>query len=343
MKAVFLIIDYVPHQELTIRKLAEEHNCEILAYHVARFNKSIPKIKNFKSTLYTDSSKETILNTVIQFKPDVVVVAGWMIKEYIWVAKKLRSSLDVPIVSYSDTQWYGTIRQKINALISPFHVKKAFSHIWVAGLYQFEYARKLGFKKESIILNSLTADVDLFQKISIESKEKKYPKNFLYIGRFSPEKGLDILVSAWNDISNKKDWTLTLIGDGVLKEKFLNEDSIIVKDYMNQKELLLEIEKSGCFVLPSIVEPWALVLHEAAVSALPIICTNICGAAVHFVIDNYSGFKVSPNDVSQMKVALERIISMDNKKLLDFSLRSRELGLQITPEISISSLKQLVK
>lgn len=343
MKAVFLIIDYVPHQELTIRKLAEENNCEILAYHVARFNKSIPEIKNFKTSLYSDSTKESIFNSIVQFKPDIVIVAGWMIKEYVWIAKKLRSSIDVPVVSYSDTQWYGTIRQKINALISPFHVRKAFSHIWVAGLYQFEYARKLGFKKENIILNSLTADVDLFRKISLESKEKKYPKNFLYIGRFSPEKGLDILVSAWNDISNKKDWTLTLIGDGILKDKFLNKDSIIVKDYMNQKELLVEIENSGCFVLPSIVEPWALVLHEAAVSGLPIICTNICGAAPHFVIDNHNGFKVDPNNLSQMKAALESIISMDDKKLLEFSIVSRELGLHITPEISINSLKQLVR
>ncbi|KQK27503.1 glycosyltransferase family 4 protein [Chryseobacterium aquaticum] len=343
MKAVFLIIDYVPHQELTIRKLAEENDFEILAYHVAKFNKSVPIIHNFKTSLYTDSSKENIFKSIIQFKPDIVVVAGWMIKEYVWIAKKLRSSLNVPIVSYSDTQWYGTIKQRVNALISPFHVKKAFSHIWVAGLYQFEYARKLGFKKENIILNSLTADVDLFKKINLENKQKNYPKNFLYIGRFSSEKGLDILISAWNTITDKNGWTLTLIGDGVLKNKFSNLDNIIVKDYMSQKELLKEIENSGCFVLPSLVEPWALVLHEAAISGLPIICTNVCGAAPHFIINKYNGYLIKPSIVSDMRNALENIIQLNDQKLYTFSLRSRELGLRITPETSINSLKQLLK
>lgn len=342
MKAVFLIIDYVPHQELTIRKLVEENNFEILAYHVARFNKSIPEIKNFKTSLYSDYTKESIFNSIVQFKPDIVIVAGWMISDYVWVAKKLKKIINVPIVSYSDTQWYGTIRQRINALISPFHVKKAFTHIWVSGLYQFEYARKLGYAKENIILNSLTADVDLFSKIILDIKSVNYPKNFIYIGRFVADKGLDILVKAWDSIEDKKDWTLTLIGDGILKDNYLNNKSVIIKDYMNQLELIQEIQKSGCFILPSLKEPWALVIHEAAVSGLPIVCTDICGAAPHFVINGYNGFKVKPNNKIDMKQALIKIMNLNDNKLYAFSCKSRELGLQITPEISINSLLQLI-
>lgn len=342
MKSVFLIIDYVPHQVLTIRKLIEDHEYDILAYHVARFNTNIPVLDNFVTTDYKNKQKEEILANIISYNPDIVVVAGWMIPEYVWIAKKLIKILKVPIVSYSDTQWYGTIRQRINALISPFHIKKAFTHIWVAGLYQFEYARKLGYAKQNIILNSLTADVDLFSKINLEVKLEKYPKNFIYIGRFSAEKGLDILIKSWNAISDKKDWTLTLIGDGILKDSFRSNKSIIIKDYMNQAELIHEIQNSGCLILPSLKEPWALVIHEAAVSGLPIVCTDICGAAPHFVINGYNGFKVKANDIIEMKQALIKMINMNDNELYVFSCKSRELGLHITPNISINSLLQLI-
>jgi hypothetical protein len=39
MKAVFLIIDYVPHQENTIKKLIEKTDCKVLAFHAALFEK----------------------------------------------------------------------------------------------------------------------------------------------------------------------------------------------------------------------------------------------------------------------------------------------------------------
>ncbi|WP_426091846.1 glycosyltransferase family 4 protein [Flavobacterium sp. DSR3-2] len=342
MKAVFLIIDYVPHQVLTIRKLIEDHDCDILAYHVARFITNIPVLDNFATTHYKNQKKEEILANIISYNPDIIVVAGWMIPEYVWIAKKLMKILKVPIVSYSDTQWYGTIRQRINALISPFHVKKAFTHIWAAGLYQFEYARKLGYSKGNIILNSLTADVDLFNKINLEVKLENYPKNFIYIGNFSLGKGLDVLIKAWDAISDKKDWTLTLIGDGILKDSLRSNKSIIIKDYMNQAELIHEIQNSGCLILPSLKEQWALVIHEAAVSGLPIVCTDICGAAPHFVINGYNGFKVKANDIIEMKQALIKMINMNDNELYVFSCKSRELGLYITPDISINSLLQLI-
>lgn len=342
MKAVFLIIDYVPHQVLTIKNLISSHNADVLAFHVGRFNDTVPKLNNFQTIQYNSFKKQDIFNQIIGYKPNIVVVAGWMIPEYIWIAKRLKNELDIPIVSYSDTQWYGTIRQKINALISPFHVKKAFTHIWVAGIYQFEYARRLGFKKENILFNSLSADTELFRTIDIEKKKYNYPKNFIYIGRFSEEKGLHNLIDAWEKISDKKGWSLTLIGDGHLKDDFVNDNSITIYDYMNQEHLLNELQKSGCFILPSIHEPWALVLHEAAVAGLPIICTNVCGAAPHFVLDNYNGLTVAPKSSEAIQKAMEKIICLDDNELIKYSSRSREFGKKINPEISLQSLINII-
>jgi glycosyltransferase involved in cell wall biosynthesis len=342
MKAVFLIIDYVPHQVLAIKSLIATCNAQVQAYHVGKFNTHIPVLNQFNTTAYNSLKKQEIYTQIVNYNPDLVVVAGWMIPEYVWVAKKLKKELNVPIVSYSDTQWYGTIRQKINALISPFHVKKAFTHIWVAGIYQFEYARRLGFKKENIIFHSLSADTALFETIDINKKSLNYPKNFVYIGRFSEEKGVSYLFDAWKQIKDKKGWTLTLIGDGHLKESFKNKKDVVIEDYMSQDLLLNEIQNSGCFILPSTHESWALVLHEAAVAGLPIICTDVCGAAPHFVLHNYNGKVVSPNSSDTLKKAIEEIISLDEDQLIEFSNRSRKFGQTIDSEISIQSLINLI-
>src|SRR5690606_19377804 len=123
-----------------------------------------------------------------------------------------------PIVAYSDTPWKNTLRQKLNSLVSCFYVKKAFTHLWVSGIRQYDYARKLGFSNDRIILNSLSADVDLFSKTNMELKKQDYPKKFIYIGRFVKIKGLENLLNAWDSINEKEGWTLTIIGAGDLKE-----------------------------------------------------------------------------------------------------------------------------
>jgi hypothetical protein len=61
MKAVFLIIDYVPHQENTIKKLIEKTDCKVLAFHAALFDKTVPEIKNFETHQYNQFTKEDIL------------------------------------------------------------------------------------------------------------------------------------------------------------------------------------------------------------------------------------------------------------------------------------------
>lgn len=343
-RIVFLIANYVPHQVTTIKSLIEIYNVEIHSFSISENYTYIPvNINGLYTYNNSNFTKKELLKKIMDLKPAIVVIAGWMITDYVWVARKIKKTHPIPIVAYSDTPWYGTYKQKINVLISPFYIRRAFTHMWVAGIYQYDYARKLGFDNHKIIFNSLCANIELFKNINIRKKEEFYPKSFLYIGRMTSIKGLDVLQKAWNDIIDKKEWTLTLIGDGEQKEMLKKDSSIIVKDYMSQIELLDEMKKSGCFILPSKKESWALVLHEAAAAGLPIICTRTCGAAPHFVIDGYNGYKVNPNNVSSLKKAIESIISLDTKRLINYSENSRILSNSITPHITAASLMQLYK
>ena len=283
----------------------------------------------------------TLYQNAAEWSPVCVVCAGWMDKGFNEACVKFKSH-DIPTLAMSDTQWRGG-KQWINRLMSPFRHKRYFDYIWAAGLLQYDYARKLGFDSRHILLNCFSGDTEVFLQVSLEEKSLVYPKRFLFVGRFVEVKGIDILLTAWNSIKDKKGWSLELIGDGPLKEKYRKDyPDIIIKDFMPQKELVREAANAGCFVLPSRFEPWALVIQEFASAALPVVCTCQCGASRHFVLNGYNGFTVEANDATAMADAMTKIINATDSYLLTMSERSRQLALSVTPDFVADTLLSIL-
>lgn len=342
MKIVFLVINYMPHQLVAIKSLINYYNAEVHAFNYEDDNTIPNDIKGLITYRLKDFNEKELLNKISEINPAMLVSAGWFVKEYVRASKKISKHLKIPTVVYSDTQWRGTLRQRINSIVSPFHLKKAFTHIWVAGIYQFEYARKIGFKKNEIIFNALSCDIELFNKVDIENKKNNYPKTFLFIGRFIKIKGIEYLIEAWGKIADKKGWTLTLIGDGPLKQNYSNNQDIVIKDFMKQTDLILEMQNSGCLILPSLFEQWSLVLHEAAAAGLPIIATDVCGAASHFVLNGFNGYRIKAGDVKCLKGAIENVLNLGNDELIKLSLNSRKLAQSIAPELGAANLMSIL-
>jgi glycosyltransferase involved in cell wall biosynthesis len=333
MVILYLYSELMGYQIPVLREYVTIYNAKV---HVVHWNHkkltpyepvSIEGVSYYKRS---DYNKTTLLALSKELKPDVVYVSGWMDKEYLKVCSVLKKN-GVPIVAGCDTQWKGNIRQQLGRFYFKWFLKKSFSYLWIAGAYQYEYAVKLGFRKSEILFNCYSADVNLFTR-DAQLKEANYPHNFLYVGRFDKVKGLEVLLKSWNSV-NKKDWTLTLIGNGVLKEELLKRENIIVKEFMQPEELSKEIDNAGCFILPSLYEPWALVIHEFVAGGLPIIASDVCGAAPLFITPNYNGFVFKSGDQDDLSKKMETIINMTDDQLLAFSKNSLLKSKNITPSI----------
>jgi glycosyltransferase involved in cell wall biosynthesis len=192
-------------------------------------------------------------------------------------------------------------------------------------------------------MHNLSADISLFNKVNIEVKINAYPKKIVYIGRFSPEKGLKYLLQAWEEIEDKNDWTLTLIGNGPEKEMLVQRNDVVVLDFMSQELLVEQLQNAGCFILPSIFEPWALVLHEAAAAGLPILASDICGAVPYFVLNGFNSVTFRPGNIEQIKIAIKKIVFAKESDLLEMSYNSRKLAQRITPEIVAKTFLSVLK
>ena len=342
---VFLNLAVMPYHVAVFKALiAKGYNCRVYWYGRApKTAYRAPAIKGmYLYNRFDFTNTKALVEHSSQFNPILIVCAGWADRDYNKASGLYRRER-IPTVAMSDTQWRGGL-QWINRFLSPLRHKRWFDYIWGAGILQFDYARKLGFKADRILLNCFSGDIETFTKVSINAKKKHYPKNFLFVGRFVHVKAIDVLLKAWSQITDKNGWTLTLIGDGPLKEQFKSTyPDVIIKDFMPQSELAKEAQNAGCFVIPSRFEPWALVIQEFAVAGLPIIATRQCGASRHFVLNGYNGYTIDADDIDSMVIAMKRIMKASIDTLFRYSNHSRELGMQCTPEFVADTLLSILK
>ncbi|WP_455637974.1 glycosyltransferase family 4 protein [Parabacteroides sp.] len=331
---LILYTELMPYNVIVIKELVKK-GCRV---HVVLqdTNKKTPYLPPlFDGVTYYNRSEfrtsDHLFRFVKKVNPDLVWTAGWIDPLYNELAGMIRKKMNLPVIASSDTQWRGG-RQWFNVLTSRFRHQQWFSYLFVSGEWQVRYARKLGFRPDQILMHNLSADVNLFSRIDINSRAANYPKRLLYVGRFSPEKGLVYLLKAWESISNRKGWQLTLVGNGPEKEKLTGYPDVEILDFMDQQELLQVMENSGAFILPSVSEPWALVIHEAACAGLPVLASDCCGAVVSFLREGENGYLFTPGDIRSIRHSIEKLLIQPETELLKMGRNSRKLGMQITPE-----------
>lgn len=128
---------------------------------------------------------------------------------------------------------------------------------------------------------------------SYDHNNKKW--TFLFIGKIDYQKGIDILIKAFNKVSNKIGGSfLNIVGDNYndykteleLLEKKLEVKGIKWSDYQPGVGQILE--ESDIFILPSRYEGTPNVLLEAISAGKPIICSDGINEAFYYLKNNYS-------------------------------------------------------
>lgn len=341
MRILYLYSELMGYQIPVLKEYLKEPNSEIV---VVSWDKNkltpykipdIPAIKFYKRSEFTS---QKLISFCDQYDPDIIFTSGWMDRDYLKVARQQKKKGKL-VIAGVDTQWEGKLKQIIATLISPFYFKRTFTHLFIAGLYQYEYARKLGFSNSQIIQNCYSADTELFNSAfqgSIEEKKINYPHTLLFVGRLSTQKGIHELISAFTEFKSTiaSDWKLLVIGNG--PEKVYPTDYIEIKDFMQPSELASEIKRCGCFILPSQYEPWGVVLHEFSAGGLPIISSMFCGANTQFLINGFNGFSIKPNRQEIVK-CLIKLSKLSDSQLIEMSIASNKLSKRIDPEITAKS------
>jgi len=135
---------------------------------------------------------------------------------------------------------------------------------------------------------------------------------FLFCGRLIPLKGLDQLLDGWEVFSRRAgvQVTLVLAGDGSesarLQERVARSNLTNVRFLGNvPREQLADVYQSAdVFVLPTLVDCWALVVNEAMASGLGVINSKYAGST-ELIVEGETGWVADPRDRTDMATKLE--------------------------------------
>ena len=139
-------------------------------------------------------------------------------------------------------------------------------------------------------------------------------KQILWIGRFTPGKGVDVLINAFKIFHDKfPDYTLLMIGRGPLKNEIQQliqvmelEGSIQLTDFVPNENLPQIYQNSILFVLPSFEEGVPRTILEAMSCEIPVVCSDL--PQLRDLV-NECGIQVPIRDPIALADALCRVIT----------------------------------
>ena len=158
---------------------------------------------------------------------------------------------------------------------------------------------KLGVADDRVTVLPIAVALEEFLEVGERrSVNIKPARKFIFLGRFSPEKNLLLLLESFALVVKEiADVKLELVGQGRQKAELLEkvkdlglEDSVVFTDWTDN--ISNKLSTADVLVLVSKHEGYALVLIEAMAAGLPVVTTDV-GCVGEFVSDGKEGRVVS--------------------------------------------------
>ena len=186
---------------------------------------------------------------------------------------------------------------------------------------------KMPFEKIKVIYNPV--DIQSIQEKIVHNPDTASDKptriNLLAVGRFSEQKGFDLLLKSLSLV--QADVHLNILGDGPLRSELQQQIKTLG---LESKVSMLGFQKnpyqymvdSDYFILSSRYEGFPNVVLEAHVCGLPTIVFDCPGGTSEIIVDNINGILVGCQDVEALAKIIDQRPQFDSKLLFD-SVASR--------------------
>ncbi len=287
-----------------------------------------------------------ILLALLQENYDCLVIGGYHHPSF-WIALLYARAAGKRCLLWSES----TLKDRrsnhpIKERFKRFLVRQGSGYI-VPGKAQVEYLISLGSPSEPIWLAPNAVDSHFFaleaeklchQKVQIKQQLGIDGNVILYVGRLLDDKGIPELIHGFEQVLQVHPFAnLMLVGDGPDREKYVNQcrnrglNRVFFAGFQAQTILPRYYAIADLFVFPTHSDPWGLVLNEAMLAGLPVICSQMAGAADDLVNVGENGFLYDPDDIQSL-VKYICLLLEDNELGRRMGMRSRQIVNHYTPE-----------
>jgi glycosyltransferase involved in cell wall biosynthesis len=307
------------------------------------FLRGFERICCFPETSYhhlkSNEINQRVFNLLMELKPDIVLAPATPFPEGM-AAFNYRLASESRVVMMDDA-WdnadnRGLLTREIKRLIH-----RNIDAVFIPASSHLPYFVKMGFSEDRILFGVDVVDNDYFLRKSEEARvndkksraSKKLPKNyFLFVGRFLPRKGLETLLKAYEDYchrASQNPWNLVLVGDGENLENIRslsrNIPGIVFVGPQFEENLCEYYALARVLIVPSIIDPWGLVVNEGMASGLPVIVSRGCGCAKTLVQEGENGWTFEPGDEEALTKLMIRASSLSSDTLKEMGRKSQAI------------------
>jgi 1,2-diacylglycerol 3-alpha-glucosyltransferase len=292
-----------------------------------------------------------------ELRPSAVLVPGWYtapaLASALWAKLHGKRSIlmsETTEADYRRVWWKESLKQLLIWLLFDYGIAGGSPHI--------RYLARLGFAPERIARFYDVVDNRFYQEQA--DRARKFPrlrafsglpeKYFLYVGRLAPEKNIDGCLRAFAAYRRSGgSWSLVLVGDGPEREALQNQSEglgiaghVIFAGMKTAQETTSYYALAGCFLLPSIREPWGLVVNEAMASGLPVLVSDRCGCAEDLVEHGGNGYLFDPGNDEELTFCMLRVGHSSLHSIEVMGHRSREIIAGYSPELWAEEVARVV-
>ncbi len=271
--------------------------------------------------------------------PDIFVQSGWGYKAFNALGREVKARGGA-VIGFSDANWRSDMRQGVMGFLAfRFLYRRYFDAMVVPGAQGKRLMRYFGMREDRVREGLYGADPALFSGGPALTAR---PRTFLYVGQFVPRKDVVGLAKAFIEFSGTREgWTLVMRGDGPQRGEIPQHPNIRVEDFAQPAELADIFRQARFFILPSLVEAWGLVVHEAAASGCALLLSDAIGSGDDLARPD-NAIRFAAGSHRDLVRALHEAADKDDAWLDGAEARSRALAERFGPERLADELESLI-
>jgi glycosyltransferase involved in cell wall biosynthesis len=189
------------------------------------------------------------------------------------------------------------------------------------------------------------------ERILSREKDERQSGSFLFVGRLAGVKNLPLLIDAYRSYKQHGGHReLEIVGHGPLEDSLKTsvrriglEDCIRFIGFQSYDAMPAWYARAACLILPSVSEPWGLVVNEAMASGLPVIVSDRCGCADDLVEDGVNGYICSAEAVDSLTKRMIMFDALSESDRRAMGRRSEEIIANFSPETWADAVLKLTE